>query len=616
MENKRSFHKEKRINFFFPIALILTIVPLIVRFKTISVGQETIDMFGSKATTDLFSQNKFIALSFFCSILVILSIIFFKRIFTKKDKMINFTLILVGIFLALSLISTLLSQYKDIALWGVYDRAEGFITIACYIILFIYSIFAFKGQKDFKSIAVPILILVFINGFLGIFQYLGQDLMKTSLGAIFANVDPKSLSFLYDTGRIYGTLYHYNYVGSFAAIVLPIIIGYILVEDDVFLKLVSMLALAFGIWLLFGSTSRAGLIGVTSSIIFAVIIFRKRLFKNVKTLVITVVSVLVLSIILNFATGGKIFNRIPTLVSDAFSIFSNNSDFDYKADLPVKDVEHVYGKIKVTIQDEILNISYEDNNYVLRNENGDIINYAKGVDTKTKAKTLTTNDPKFSHISFRYGPYINKNRDDGLLLNIDGNPSFMFNLKDDNSIHMINGNSRQDIDIVYPETFGFKGKEKLGSSRGYIWSRSIPMIKDNLLIGKGPDTFVFYFPQDDLIGKLYAYGSSTQTVDKPHNLYLQIALNNGLIALLAFLAIIVMYIIDSLKLYNTKTIFTETSTMGCSIFLSIIGYLFAGIFNDSVISVAPIFWVLLGVGIATNYINKKSIKKSLNTLYK
>ena len=33
------------------------------------------------------------------------------------------------------------------------------------------------------------------------------------------------------------------------------------------------------------------------------------------------------------------------------------------------------------------------------------------------------------------------------------------------------------------------------------------------------------------------------------------------------------------------------------IFVAIIGYLVAGIFNDSAVSVAPIFWLLLGTGI-------------------
>ena len=182
----------------------------------------------------------------------------------------------------------------------------------------------------------------------------------------------------------------------------------------------------------------------------------------------------------------------------------------------------------------------------------------------------------------------------------------MFGLRDDTTIHLINGNSKKDIDLEDPKSIGFAGKEKLASSRGYIWSRSLPMLRNTLLLGTGPDTFVFEFPQNDLLGKLYAYDSATTIVDKPHNLYLQIALNEGVIALLAFLGIILIYIVDSIKLYALKSKFTENEIMGISVFLAVIGYLFAGIFNDSVISVAPIFWIVLGVGVAVNFINRKA----------
>ena len=185
----------------------------------------------------------------------------------------------------------------------------------------------------------------------------------------------------------------------------------------------------------------------------------------------------------------------------------------------------------------------------------------------------------------------------------------MFNLKQDNSIHLVNLNSKKDIEIQFPETFGFKGKEKLGSARGYIWARSIPMLKDNLILGGGPDTFVYRFPKNDLIGQYYAYGNTTTIVDKPHDLYLQIALNDGVIALLAFLAIMVIYIVDSIKLYALKKDYNKSQILGSVTCLGVIGYLFAGIFNDSVVSVAPVFWIVLGVGVALNYMNRQILNK-------
>ena len=42
--------------------------------------------------------------------------------------------------------------------------------------------------------------------------------------------------------------------------------------------------------------------------------------------------------------------------------------------------------------------------------------------------------------------------------------------------------------------------------------------------------------------------------------------------------------------------------------LSVTAYLVAGTFNDSIVSVAPLFWILLGTGIGINKIIKDNIK--------
>lgn len=241
MENLKKFCKEKSITFFFPIALVLTIVPLIVRMRISEPDEDTLKLYGSSANSDLFTQNKEICLIFLSAIILIIAITCFKKFYEKKDKLINIMIICSLIFLGFTFLSALFSKYKHVAFWGIYDRSEGFITIACYILLFIYSIYTFKKTEEFKFILIPILILVYINGFLGLFQFFGSDLIKTSLGGLIAipssyNIDPSKLSLAYESGTIYGTLYHYNYVGSFTALVLPILFGACVIEDDIFLK--------------------------------------------------------------------------------------------------------------------------------------------------------------------------------------------------------------------------------------------------------------------------------------------------------------------------------------------------------------------------------------------
>ena len=609
MENLKKFCKDKSIDFFFPIALVLGIIPLIVRMAVVHLDATNVDLYGVTTQTDLFSQKKAFYLLIFSIILVILGIVFFKKIFEKKDKIINLILIASGVFILFTILSAVFSKYNQAAFWGAYDRAEGLITIICYKILFIYSIYTFKKTDNYKYLVVPIIILVIINSFLGIFQYFGHDLIKTELGKTIVipskyRTPNMELSLLYEAGKLYGTLFHYNYVGSFVAICLPILLCAIAYEYDVAYKLSLMASVLLSVWLLLGSTSRAGLIGVSMSIVFAIIIFWKLVLKKWKSILITIISLLIICIGLNFVTKGSIFNRLPYLVSDITTIFNDTSDFNYKDHIPVKDIKTLDKTIEIIFQNDSLKIALGDGQYTFKNSKDEVIEFDRN------KNILTTANEAFKNVSFSFGKLSDKStRSDGLLMSINGKETFMFKLQDDNSLQLIDPSTQKDIILEDPEAIGFKGKEKLGSARGYIWSRSLPLLKENLILGSGPDSFIYRFPQNDLLGKYYAYEDPNTTVDKPHNLYLQIALNEGLIALIAFLAIIIIYIVDSLKLYAFKNDYDKSHIIGIGTCLGVIGYLFAGIFNDSVVSVAPVFWIVLGVGVAINYLNRKELKK-------
>ena len=141
----------------------------------------------------------------------------------------------------------------------------------------------------------------------------------------------------------------------------------------------------------------------------------------------------------------------------------------------------------------------------------------------------------------------------------------------------------------------FDGYEKKGSSRVYIWSRSIPKIFEKPVFGHGQDTFPLVFPQNDFFGKKLAFGMKGILIDKPHNYFVQVALNNGIPALLAVGFLFLGYFYDSLKSFVVKK-----DVFNVCIFLSVFSYFVTCFFNDSVVSVAPLFWTLLAVGICLN----------------
>jgi hypothetical protein len=149
-------------------------------------------------------------------------------------------------------------------------------------------------------------------------------------------------------------------------------------------------------------------------------------------------------------------------------------------------------------------------------------------------------------------------------------------------------------------------RESMGSGRLYIWSRSIPLLKDTLLIGNGADTYALVFPQTDYIGKFKGFGDykklSETIVDKPHNLYLQYGINIGMVFLIIYLAINFLLILDLLKLIK-KGVYLEKAIPFISI---IIGYGITMLFNDSTVVVSTIYWTIIGFSMVIINLDKEN----------
>jgi len=159
------------------------------------------------------------------------------------------------------------------------------------------------------------------------------------------------------------------------------------------------------------------------------------------------------------------------------------------------------------------------------------------------------------------------------------------------------------LDII--PTFGFENNLDFGSGRGFIWSRSLPMIKDTLLIGHGADTFCIYFPHNDYASKYNWHNNINLIIDKPHNMYIGMAVGTGLLSLFALVTLWLIYIIQSMRIFWSSRFESFQEFVGAGIFLGICGFLVAGIVNDSSVSVMPLFYGLLGTGIAINQMIKK-----------
>ena len=597
--------REKLFNkiMWLPIALILAVVPLIVRMVQISVEDGVMDTFNQSQIADVYSNYKATAIVMLCVIMAVLAYLCLEKKSIKMDQVIKCYIVGAGIFLVSSLVATILSNDTYVAWWGMPDRAEGFIIIMCYIFIMFYTLYILRSDKNYNYIIGSLSFLIIITTIIGAFQFFGYDLF-TQLDFFKKLIIGKegvergyTLASNFDRGKVFGTMTHYNYMGSFGAMMVPFFLILTIFIKNKKQKIGLGIITLCTLFLLFGSTSRAGLIGLVASITVGIIVLIKPILRGWK-ITVPIVGILgVILIGLNILTNGTIFSRIPTLVSDVVHIFADvNQDFDYREHIPIREISYEEGKEKLVFQTGVLYLGNEQGQATFTDENGDRVEYRLN-----EQSTYTTLDERFNLVSFKYVGTVEGQAPVILAMVYNNMDTFCFMLDDQKGVMMIDTCPIEEMEIVEAEAVGFKGKEQLGSSRGYIWSRSIPMMKQTWLIGFGPDNYALHFPQDDLLAKWWAYGTPNMVVDKPHNLYLNIWLNLGGPALVGFMIIMLAYLVQCFRLYALKYNYELKEILGIATMLAIVGYLGAGVFNDSVVSVAPIFWAMLGAGMGINF---------------
>lgn len=123
-------------------------------------------------------------------------------------------------------------------------------------------------------------------------------------------------------------------------------------------------------------------------------------------------------------------------------------------------------------------------------------------------------------------------------------------------------------------------KDNYGTNRMFIYKSTIKIVPKYLLHGAGIDNFAHAFNGGALRDSRWLY-------DKAHCEYLQILVCEGIFCLITYLLLYALIVIKGIKhSFKEKTLY---------LILPIIGYLAQATFNISVIEVAPLFYIALGL---------------------
>lgn len=577
--------KENRVQLIL-LSLLVAILPLIVYLKVIPLPPGSVEYAAwpvSNMNFDFFSYHKVQVLKLFTALIIVATAIMKWR----KIKWKNYYIFIFIYIICISL-STIFSPVPTLAIKGLADRYEGMAVLIAYLILFFVTANSLKTKKEYKILIGALVFSSTIVAIIGIFQYFGYDLFRTDFGKqliLSAEYDKYLANIKFQFGKytIYSTLYNTNFVGSFMGMFFYLGLGFYLFEKD---RLKSMLWYLYTVLIfsnLIGCRSRAGMLGVAATLILFIFFYRNYVKRNLKKLIFICLSCML------------IFSGMNNISDDEGKSLSAKYTTVETDDFGLRDL-YVEGNRVI--------IEHEDISLIVENVENKIVKFYDESNMELKAqmknKLISIKDERYAKFKF-------ETKKAAINFVYDNQFEYLLIMKE--NTFKTTDNKNRVVDIRKVKRFkAFDGKEKMGSFRIYNWSRTIPILKDTLFLGFGPDTFSIVFPQNDYFGKLISYGKKGIIVDKPHNMYLQLAVNTGVVSMLNFIFFCFWFFYRFIILPKDNLDNMWKSSFAFFSALAMFAYLVSGLFNDSLVSVAPIFWIILGMSVISNEDSLNSIE--------
>lgn len=597
----------KRINFeLFLLLLVIIALPFTVHFAVIRTGLEQFPWIpmemGERGDFFLLWKSRLFAGCTGIMLLVLMDAFLIRG----KRKSLGKKWIPLFIYELLAVVSTCLSKYREYSLQGMMEHFETIWVLLGYGILVYYAYFVLQEERDFQIIMAGLVAVLCMEVVIGLFQMIGFDLLQTDFvrRLLLAGNDAISkeqllFNFAGETyQRVYGTFYNPNYAGVWFVMLLPV--AYIALQRA-------------------GKKGKIGLVLLTVADLICVV------GTGSKSAVIALVVIILLwSIYKGLQDFHKIWHGCIALavlffVFITYDRLSGNETLKRLAEgfsLSVSD----YALQEITVQEDCIELQFRGRQIsffykeegealypVFLDENDNMIEYV----SNEQEQSCTLSGQEFEGLVFQC---YRKNEIPYIAMEYEGLKWRFTNWTEDGSYQYITIWGKPDK-IEQADSVLFKGKERLFTNRGYIWSRTIPLLKKYLLWGSGPDTFLLIFPQNDYVMRAnLGYGFFTEILTKPHNMYLQIGLQTGVLSVVCFLILLMGYLAESIELYYSKKSRQNTimgrrqMDLGVGIFLAVFAYGIMGITNDSMLVTAPYFWILLGMGIKWNYLQKPENK--------
>lgn len=588
--SKNVYANKKKTNaLLIPIILMMGFVPLIVHMFEYDANLSQFDWFpaSSGSQTDFFFAWKMIAIVVIG--VVMIGIMLYRYLKKKEQFQFENSFYMLFVYAMFVAMSALFSSYKYWVARGTYELFEPVWVVFAYMILCYYIYNYVQEEKQVNKILLWSGIGMAIVTLIGVFQYFGKDIFKTVFGkhlitnvSFWGNLD--NLNFNMAEGTSYTTLYNPNFLSFYFGMLTPLVACLFIGAKKVWQRAALVVAEILCIICLKGSGSDSGWMAVAAGAAIAVLVLLSRGKKLRYVGGALVVAGIIGSIVIANTTsfGESIKNTITGTyhMEDQYSL----------NDIATNDEDVV-----LKIWDNALSVSYDIA------EDGTIQILCKDSDGNPLGQTLadegtqtySIDDERFANVQVQPVMF---DQTAGISVYVDG-ISWNFVKTDDDGYEFLNpaGKLVKYEKVKQSNLF----KEDAMSFRGHIWNTTIPVLGKHVFVGSGANTYLLERPQNDYFGQGYIYGFNNYDV-KAHCWYLQQWVETGLLGTLALIGFLLWYIIRSIRIYRRVDLHEHLSWVGVGLFAAVLVYVIAAVANDSNVCTAPVFWGMLGLGMAVN----------------
>jgi hypothetical protein len=551
----------------------------------------------------LFQKEFFVVVAAF----ILIGIFIVEEFFVEKqwkdiplrNKNMKLPMILVGAYALLLIISGICSKNHELVLMGVVKHYEGLLGVLGYLVIFLAAINYFCDTKSLEFFGWAMIITTLACSVFGLMEYLGYPLQEDDFFAHFI-APPEQYEFAKtltsQSKNVHITFFNSNYLGSFCGLMFPLTAAIGIGSTNIVKKILGLIAAAGIAVCAVLSNSSGGLYSVAGSAAILIIIYTIYWSRgNVERKPALIAFVCAAAV---FAGGFTYLMKTNDDFSKRFDEVVNNGS---SSKTTVEEYRQKMAKKHYVLKE----IKQDGSNLVLDDYSGSSITVRregeKGLEfLDTDGNVIKTTVDKNKYYRFKDERYKNckfiYTTESKLRINLGYTKELIFKYEDDKFKPFVHSMYTQETVNSYKGPEFFKKDLSAFTGRFFIWGSTISVLDDCLLIGKGSGNFVTVFPQYDYASLLEVYETPAMVVNKPHNWYLGVAVDSGVVSLIVLLTLLGAFLVKGAKTVILHPVDDRFKHLRLGTYVSVIAFMMVGVVNDSYVCVSPVFWFIFGVG--------------------